>query len=151
LSPLNNLRVFWWINMTVFKEGSGSFAAAVSLVVIGCVLTAVLGFLISNSNSQKDELQEHDRSITAMKVTELAQASQLSDLRRQTEDKITSIEQTQVTISASLEALKESSIASNTTQTAELASIKNQLLDVRKDLGPVLDFIRPIRTSPSGH
>jgi hypothetical protein len=137
--------------MTVFKEGSGSFAATLAAGIIIAVVTVVLTFLVSNSNDMKAAVQHHGEEISAMKVTEQSQAAQLSDLRRQTEDKITSIEQTQVSIAASLEALKETSIASNTAQTAELTNIKNQLLDVRKDLGPVIDFIRPIRTSPTGH
>jgi hypothetical protein len=139
------------MNMPVFKEGSSSFVTAVAAGVIVAIVTVILGFLVSNTNDAKAMVQHHGEEIAAMKVTELAMASTLSDIRRTTEDKINSIEQTQVSISGALEALKEASIASNTTQAAELSNIKNQMLDVRKTLGDLVDFWRPIRTSPSGH
>jgi hypothetical protein len=137
--------------MTVFKEGSSSFAAAVAAGIIVATVTVVMGFIVSNSNDTKSKVDHQGEEIAAMKVTELAQAATLSDVRRTTEEKINSIEQTEVTMSGALEALKEASIAANTTQTSDLANLKNQMLDVRKDLGNILEAIRPIRAFPSGH
>jgi septal ring factor EnvC (AmiA/AmiB activator) len=137
------------MNVPILKEGGGGLATT----VIGGILVAIFGFLITNYVAQSTEIQQHDRDIQTLKIT----VANISDAQRRTENSIASIEGTQTTILGTLQGLKDA----NDAQTSVSLNIKDQLLELRKQItdnnselrkqiGEVNDILRPIH-STNGH
>lgn len=122
------------------KEGSG-FGANIATTIIAGIVVAIFGFLITNYVAQSAEIQQHDRDIQGLKIT----VANISDAQRRTENSISSIEGIQTTILGTLQSLKDA----NDAQTAVSANIRDQFLDLRKQLADIDTILRPL--NPRGH
>jgi septal ring factor EnvC (AmiA/AmiB activator) len=137
------------MNMPVIKEGTSftvaisvaAFSAVASLIVVifGAQINARNSELQQQSMAQSAELRQHDLDIAQLKISD---ANKTDEMRR-TENSITAIEQTQSTIIGKLQSLQDS----NDAQTGVSTNIKDQLLDLRKQLGDLDLILRPIRGS----
>jgi septal ring factor EnvC (AmiA/AmiB activator) len=107
------------------KEGGG-IGMNLATTVIGGILVAIFGFLITNYVAQSNEIQQHDRDIQGLKIT----VANISDAQRRTENSISSIEGIQTTILGTLQSLKDA----NDAQTAVSTNIRDQFLDLRKQI-----------------
>ena len=128
------------MNMPVFKEGSDVTGRAI-VALVSIVLTGIVSVGVASYNSQGTTLanQERERensieslvradelTIAALKIS----VGSLSDAQQRTDARYSSIEDSQASMSQKLTILQDA----NNAQTAVSQNIKDQFLDLRKQI-----------------
>ena len=132
------------MNMPVLKESERpSWIVGIAAVVLSVALTFLSTNYFNQNNETRDrnqtvevQLRAHELAIATLKIS----VENIADAQRRTENSIAAIEQTQTSILGTLQSLKDS----NDAQSAVSANIRDQFLDLRKQLADIDTILRPL-------
>jgi hypothetical protein len=119
------------MNASVLREGN---TGAYAIAIVGALAAAIFSYWVSLSNSQSNELREHDQAISQLKV---------SDLNHQANDELTR------KAIADIQSTQSMILGSQTNQKDALDEVNRRLEGLQKSFDAVNDILRPARAPNS--